>query len=65
MKLEKMRELDPAALEAQAAETGEQMFRLRFQLGLGQTDGLKKLRELKKQRAQLLTVMNEKKRSAK
>ena len=38
----------------------EQMFRLRFQLGMGQTDGLKKYRTLRKDLARLLTVRQEK-----
>lgn len=65
MNADKMRELDPAELATKAADVSEQMFRLRFQMGLGQTDGLKKLRELKKDRARMLTVINEKKRGTK
>jgi large subunit ribosomal protein L29 len=36
------------------------MFRLRFQIGMGQAEGLKKYRNLKKDRARLLTVLTEK-----
>lgn len=56
----KLRELDVAELERQTAETQEQLFRLRFQLGMGQTEGLKKYRNLKKDRARMLTVLAEK-----
>jgi large subunit ribosomal protein L29 len=35
------------------------MFRLRFQMSLGQADGLKKYRETKKDRARILTVLRE------
>ena len=34
----------------------EQLFRLRFQLSMGQVDGIKKYRALKKDLARLLTV---------
>jgi large subunit ribosomal protein L29 len=37
----------------------EQMFRLRFQLSMGQTDGVKKVRELRKDRARMLTALRE------
>jgi large subunit ribosomal protein L29 len=62
MKATKYRELDPAELERQTQETQEQLFRLRFQIGMGQTEGLKKYRNLKKDRARLLTVLGEKKK---
>ena len=35
------------------------MFRLRFQMSMGQTEGLKKYRELRKDRARMLTVLRE------
>ena len=41
------------------ARCDEQMFRLRFQMSMGQTDGLKKLRKLRKERARMLTVLRE------
>lgn len=62
MKATKYRELDPAELERQTQEAQEQLFRLRFQIGMGQTEGLKKYRNLKKDRARLLTVLGEKKK---
>jgi large subunit ribosomal protein L29 len=61
MKAIKYRELDVAELERQTQDTQEQLFRLRFQIGMGQTEGLKKYRNLKKDRARLLTVLSEKK----
>jgi large subunit ribosomal protein L29 len=61
MKATKYRELDVAELERQTQDTQEQLFRLRFQIGMGQTEGLKKYRNLKKDRARLLTVLSEKK----
>ena len=35
------------------------MFRLRFQMSMGQADGLKKLRVLKKDRARMLTILRD------
>ena len=35
------------------------MFRLRFQMNMGQTDGVKKYREIKKDRARIRTVQRE------
>ena len=56
---DKARALDAAELAKQLREGAEQMFRLRFQLSMGQADGLKKLRQLKKERARMLTVTRE------
>jgi len=47
-------------IERQEAEMSEQMFKLRFQLAMGQTESLKKIRELRKDRARLLTILHEK-----
>ncbi|MCY4585902.1 MAG: 50S ribosomal protein L29 [Bryobacterales bacterium] len=60
MRAEEIRELDLDELAAKENEMREQMFRLRFQLGMGQTDGLKKYRALRKDLARLLTVRQEK-----
>jgi large subunit ribosomal protein L29 len=56
---DKARALDAAELAKQLREGSEQAFRLRFQLRMGQTDGVKKLRMLRKDRARLLTVQRE------
>ena len=57
---EKFRALDPAELDKQLREGAEQMFRLRFQMSMGQMDGVKKLRTLRKERARILTVLKQK-----
>ena len=57
--IQKARGLDTAALNQQLKESGEQMFRLRFQMSMGQTEGLKKLRELRKETARMQTVVRE------
>ena len=64
MKADKIRELDEKDLTAKVAEAGEQLFRLKFQMAMGQMDGLKKAREVRKDRARMLTILNEKKQAA-
>lgn len=59
MAADKFRQLDTAELNNQLREASEQMFRLRFQLNMGQTDGLKKLRELRRDRARIMGVLRE------
>src|SRR5579871_5552119 len=56
---DKARALDAAEIAKQIKETAEQMFRLRFQMSMGQMDGVKKLRSLRKERARMLTVLRE------
>jgi large subunit ribosomal protein L29 len=65
MKADKIRGMDAAELKTKAAETAEQLFRVKFQVAMGQTDGVKKLRQLKKDRARMLTVLSEKARAEK
>jgi large subunit ribosomal protein L29 len=59
MKATKVRELDTTELQKQLQDSAEQIFRIRFQMGMGQTDGLKKYREMRKDRARILTVLKE------
>ncbi len=59
MKADKIRELDSDELRRQVLEIGEQNFRLRFQLSMGQTDGLKKVRNIRKDRARILTILRD------
>src|SRR5271165_4265788 len=56
---DKARGLDATELAKQVKDTAEQMFRLRFQMSMGQMDGIKKLRSLRKERARMLTVLRE------
>lgn len=56
---EKFRELNENELQNQISESQEQLFRLRFQLGMGQTEGLKKYRELKRDRARMMGALSE------
>ncbi|MDE3114668.1 MAG: 50S ribosomal protein L29 [Pseudomonadota bacterium] len=58
-RVEKYREMNPSELDTQQRELAEQIFRLRFQLSTGQTEGLKKLREAKKDLARVKTLLRE------
>jgi large subunit ribosomal protein L29 len=59
MELQKIRNLSDAELQHQEKTAAEQLFRLRFQVSLGQNDGMKKIRELRKEIAQIKTVARE------
>ena len=56
----KLRDLSVDELGRREAEMNEQMFKLRFQWAMGQTESLNKMRELRKDKARLLTIMREK-----
>jgi len=59
MKSQKVRDLDSAELNHQLRDMEEQMFRLKFQMSMGQMEGLKKARAMKKTRARMLTILRE------
>ena len=59
MELEKIRNLSDGELKSEHAKAAEQLFRLRFQMKLGQNEGVKKLRGLKKDIARIQTVARE------
>jgi large subunit ribosomal protein L29 len=59
MRADKVRELDSPELRKQTAELREQIFRLRFQMEMGQTEGLKKLHAVRKDRARMLTILRD------
>ena len=56
---DKARGLDAGEISKQLKDASEQMFRLRFQLSMGQADGLTKLRKLRRERARMLTIQRE------
>ena len=58
-RIEKFREMNSNELQIQHRELSEQVFRLRFQLSSGQSEGLKKLREAKKDLARVNTLMRQ------
>jgi large subunit ribosomal protein L29 len=59
MEAEKIRNLGDEELEAQERQSAERLFRLRFQMKLGQTEGVKKLRDLRKDIARFKTIARE------
>jgi large subunit ribosomal protein L29 len=59
MKAVKVRDLDDAELKRQLQDMHEQFFRLQFQMSMGQMDGLKKARVLRKDRARIETILRE------
>ena len=59
MKAQSIRDLDENEIKAKLKEMDEQMFRLHFQMSMGQMEGLKKVREMKKDRARMLTMLRE------
>jgi large subunit ribosomal protein L29 len=52
--------VDATDLQRQIQDSQEQLFRLRFQMGMGQLEGLTKYRTVKKDRARMLTVLRAK-----
>jgi large subunit ribosomal protein L29 len=59
MKSAAIRDLDSTELEIKENEAREQLFRLRFQISMGQTDGLKKYHLVKRGLARILTIRRE------
>jgi large subunit ribosomal protein L29 len=60
MDVEKLRNLTDAELLHQQRELNDQLFRLKFQLKMGQTESLNKIRGLRKDVARIHTVIREK-----
>ena len=59
METEKIRNLNDEELVRQEKQSAEQLFRLRFQMKLGQNEGVKKLRDLRKDIARIKTIARE------
>ncbi len=64
MKVDKIRNLTEDELAHQERDLADQLFKLKFQLNMGQTESLKKIRGLRKDIARVKTIMGERKRSA-
>jgi large subunit ribosomal protein L29 len=58
-RVDELREKSKNELEIAERDLHEQVFRLRFQLTTGQTEGLKKLREARKDLARVKTLLRE------
>jgi large subunit ribosomal protein L29 len=59
MKADKVRNLTDEELNHQERELNDQLFKLKFQLNMGQTESLKKLRGLRKDIARVKTIARE------
>ena len=59
MELDKIRNLSDEELAHQEKTTSEELFRLRFQVSLGQNDAVKKIRQTRREIAQIKTVARE------
>jgi large subunit ribosomal protein L29 len=64
MKTDKIRNLTEEELRHQERELADQLFKLKFQLNMGQTESLKKIRGLRKDIARVKTIMGERDRVA-
>ena len=60
MKKDKLSGLDPAEMRVKLTEIEDQNFQLRFRMSMGQTEGLRKIREMRKDKARLLTYLRAK-----
>ena len=59
MEIDKIRNLGDTELLAQQHETAQQLFRLRFQLKMGQTESITKIRTLRKDIARIKTILRQ------
>jgi len=64
MKPDKVRNLTEDELHHQERDLSDQLFKLKFQLNMGQTESLKKLRGLRKDIARVKTVSRERELAA-
>jgi large subunit ribosomal protein L29 len=60
MNVDKIRNQTDVELNHQQRELADQLFKMKFQLKMGQTESLKKIRELKKDIARVQTVLRQK-----
>ena len=64
MKSDKVRNLTEEELRHQEIDLADQLFKLKFQLNMGQTESLKKIRGLRKDIARVKTILGERARAA-
>jgi large subunit ribosomal protein L29 len=64
MKADKIKNLTDPELEHEGRDLADQLFKLKFQLNMGQTESLKKMRGLRKDIARVKTILGERKRAA-
>ena len=59
MKAEKIRNLTDVELKHQERDLADQLFKLKFQMNMGQSESLKKIRGLRRDIARVQTVLRE------
>jgi large subunit ribosomal protein L29 len=59
MRSQKIRDLDGPELQHQLRDIDDQLFRLKLQMSMGQLEGLKKVRSMRKTRARIFTILRE------
>ncbi len=64
MKPEKVRNLTEDELSHQERDLNDQLFKLKFQLNMGQTESLKKIRGLRRDIARVKTIARERELAA-
>jgi large subunit ribosomal protein L29 len=64
MKADKVRNLTSDELSHQERDLNDQLFKLKFQLNMGQTESLKKMRGLRKDIARVKTIARERELAA-
>ncbi len=64
MKSDKVRNLTDEELQHQGKDLADQLFKLKFQLNMGQTESLKKMRGLRKDIARVKTIARERELAA-
>ena len=64
MKADKVRNLTDEELQHQERDLADQLFKLKFQMNMGQTESLKKIRGLRKDIARVKTILGERTRVA-
>jgi len=64
MKADKVRNLTDEELQHQEKDLADRLFKLKFQLNMGQSESLKKMRGLRKDIARVKTIQGERGRAA-
>jgi large subunit ribosomal protein L29 len=60
MKAVELRDMDADTLRAKTQEIDDQLFRMRIQKSMGQLEAPGKMRDIRRERARILTILKEK-----
>ena len=60
MKADELRDMDVDTLRARTQEIDDELFRMRIQKSMGQLEAPGKMRNIKRDRARILTILKEK-----